>query len=217
MLVTTTTKMAHPTSHNYPFLSHQLQSQAHPKVAEPVRGATVLYGVSAGKKIVPVSRDLLRQSIDQFDRVLIEADGAQSLPLKIHAERDPVIVRETTVVIALMGLQALGKMLDERTMYLSSHYRRLTGDASVRVDFATYRRLLEHPEGVFKRCENQRVVLCCNQSDGIDAESCRELMETLQSGWTGKSYVLLCCSLREGSIAVYREVTGQGGVDGELV
>ena len=217
VLVTTTTKMVHPDSHDYPFLSRQLQSQAFQQEAEPICGATVLYGVSAGNKMLPVGSDLLRRSIERFDRVLIEADGARGLPLKIHSERDPVIVEETTAVLAVMGLQAWGKRLDERTLYLSSRYRMLTEDASERVDFNTYRRLLEHPEGVFKRGGNRHIVLCCNQSDEVDDAVCEQLMKELGRGWVGRSYWLLCCSLHAGSIVAYREVKGEGGSAGELV
>lgn len=45
--------------------------------------------------------------------VLIEADGARRLPLKAPAEYEPVILPETTHVLSVYGLDALGKRLDE--------------------------------------------------------------------------------------------------------
>lgn len=52
---------------------------------------------------------LLRQNIP----VLIEADGARRLPLKVPGEQEPVIVPETTHVLSLYGLDAVGKKLEE--------------------------------------------------------------------------------------------------------
>lgn len=45
--------------------------------------------------------------------VLIEADGARRLPHKAPAEHEPVILPETTHVLSVYGLDALGKRLDE--------------------------------------------------------------------------------------------------------
>ncbi len=45
--------------------------------------------------------------------VLIEADGARRLPLKVPAGHEPVILPETTHVLSVYGLDALGKRLDE--------------------------------------------------------------------------------------------------------
>lgn len=220
VLVTTTTKMAHPTLHDYPFSSLQLQNRTHPKIAEPIPGATVLYGISEGVKIAGVSGDMFTQSITRFDRVLVEADGARNLPLKIHAVRDPVIPRETTAVIALMGMQALGKRLDDRVMYLCSRYRIITGDRSAMVTPRVYRRLLEVPEGVFKQCGDRPTVVCCNQSDTVDEQTCADLVEALAYQWTGRDYTLLCCSMHAGRIVTYREIGGSErseGVYGESV
>jgi len=45
--------------------------------------------------------------------VVIEADGARGLPCKAPAGHEPVILPQTDVVIAVMGLDALGKPVRE--------------------------------------------------------------------------------------------------------
>lgn len=45
--------------------------------------------------------------------VLIEADGAKRLPLKAPAEHEPVILKETTHVVYVCGLDAAGKPFQE--------------------------------------------------------------------------------------------------------
>jgi probable selenium-dependent hydroxylase accessory protein YqeC len=48
-----------------------------------------------------------------FDWILVEADGAAGRPLKAPAEHEPVIPTCSTVVVAVAGLDVLGKCLTE--------------------------------------------------------------------------------------------------------
>lgn len=45
--------------------------------------------------------------------VLIEADGARRLPLKVPAEHEPVIPEMTTHVLSVYGLDSIGKKIGE--------------------------------------------------------------------------------------------------------
>ena len=45
--------------------------------------------------------------------VLIEADGARRLPLKVPAEHEPVIPEMTTCVLSVYGLDSIGKKIEE--------------------------------------------------------------------------------------------------------
>lgn len=45
--------------------------------------------------------------------VLIEADGARRLPLKVPAQHEPVIPVQTTCVLSVYGLDSIGKKIEE--------------------------------------------------------------------------------------------------------
>lgn len=45
--------------------------------------------------------------------VLIEADGARKLPLKVPGEQEPVILPETTHVFSVYGLDAVGQRIED--------------------------------------------------------------------------------------------------------
>ena len=47
------------------------------------------------------------------DCVLTEADGAHNLPLKAPAEHEPVIPREAALVVAVLGLDGIGKPISQ--------------------------------------------------------------------------------------------------------
>ena len=56
---------------------------------------------------------LLAQILDEADAVIIEADGAHMRPCKAPEAHEPVILPQTDIVIGVMGVEALGRMVDE--------------------------------------------------------------------------------------------------------
>ncbi|MBP3655721.1 MAG: putative selenium-dependent hydroxylase accessory protein YqeC [Clostridia bacterium] len=68
----------------------------------------------------------LEQILDEADAVLIEADGARKLPCKAPAVHEPVIIPRTDIVIAVMGLDALGQAIDDCCLR-SDHVQRILG------------------------------------------------------------------------------------------
>lgn len=56
-----------------------------------------------------VGTELLAQSLDAADVVLVEADGARMLPLKAPAAHEPVIPEQSNAVVTVAGLDAIGQ------------------------------------------------------------------------------------------------------------
>ena len=52
---------------------------------------------------------LLRRSMSLADITFIEADGSKHYPVKVPREGEPVILPECDIVLAVMGLSAIGK------------------------------------------------------------------------------------------------------------
>jgi probable selenium-dependent hydroxylase accessory protein YqeC len=63
----------------------------------------------------------------RFQWILIEADGAAGRPLKTPAPHEPVIPEETTALVAVIGLDAVGGLLTDDLVFRSALYARLTG------------------------------------------------------------------------------------------
>lgn len=66
-----------------------------------------------GGKLGSLPEMLLDQLWDLEIPVLIEADGARRMPLKVPAAHEPVIHSRTTHVLSVYGLDAVGKMLKD--------------------------------------------------------------------------------------------------------
>jgi probable selenium-dependent hydroxylase accessory protein YqeC len=200
--------MAHPRVYHYPFAHEVIESDNQRLPVQPYAGATVLYGRDFGEKIAAVDQQSLLFAIKKFDRVIIEADGARRAPLKIHAERDPVISDQATLVIAVVGLSALGRSLDERVMYLHDRYRLLTGDSSTRVSPMVYQKLLEHPEGLLKGCGERDVVVCCNQSDAISNSEMKQIIDTVTSTSVKRPFTLMVGSWHQDRLEYMQKISG---------
>ena len=75
----------------------------------------VVVGIDEGKKLSSLPLSELEKFKDYADIVLIEADGAKRLPIKIpREENEPVIPACSDVCIVCMGIDAVGKSLKEK-------------------------------------------------------------------------------------------------------
>ena len=79
------------------------------------QGRIVCTGSIAEKetKLAVPEEGAYRFLLDRADAVFIEADGSKRLPLKYPAPWEPVIPEETTHIVAVAGLSALGRPAEE--------------------------------------------------------------------------------------------------------
>lgn len=107
VFVTTTTYMMEPEEK---YRAHNIEE------AERIwaEGRYVVAGKSAqGGKITKLDQGELEEYEKRSQVVLIEADGAKRMPCKVPADHEPVILPECDVVVGVMGMDSLGKPLEE--------------------------------------------------------------------------------------------------------
>lgn len=68
---------------------------------------------SKPRKIKGVQSSLSKTFIKLADFVLVEADGAKRLPLKMPASHEPVIFEGSDLVVGVCGIDAIGKTIKE--------------------------------------------------------------------------------------------------------
>jgi probable selenium-dependent hydroxylase accessory protein YqeC len=82
------------------------------------------------------------------DLVLVEADGARGLSLKVPAPHEPVIPGSTTLVVVVAALDVLGRPLDAASVHRLELVCAATGAApGVRVGPSLLAAALAHPSG----------------------------------------------------------------------
>lgn len=78
---------------------------------QPPRGSVFFFGKEASaEKIGPP--DFLSLLPARFDRILLEADGAQRKPLKFPASHEPVLPEFTDALLVIAGLSSLQQPLE---------------------------------------------------------------------------------------------------------
>jgi len=143
----------------------------------------------------------------QVHHLLIEADGAAGHPLKAPAEHEPVIPRSVTMVVAMMGLEAVNARLDEATAFRVEQVRTVTGlDTGDLLTPSALSKVFLHPAGLFRGApEGSRKVAFLNKGDLIKEETkAAELADLLLSDRVKNIERVILGSLKMG---VYQVIT----------
>lgn len=102
------------TTHIYPAAPEDCRLRLAAPTAEELAAAlgspgVVCAGVPAGEKFSALAPDVWAAACGAADYIVCEADGAHRLPLKLHRADEPVVPAETTHVLIVLGLSALGR------------------------------------------------------------------------------------------------------------
>ena len=173
VLVTTTTRIFVPTADQADTLLVNADPSEILRQAAGCRAATAGRSVEAGKLMGYAPEDIrIFSESGLFDWILVEADGSARRPLKAPAEHEPVIPGTTTVLLAVAGLEVLGKPLSEELVFRSEIAGRLMGLAAGEViTEPAMVCLLAHPLGSFKGAPSRaRRFIFLNKAD--DPERC---------------------------------------------
>ena len=134
VLTTTTTKIFKPTLQQSPATIISEDSETILKEARSLLRDTFHLSAAAGlesanDKLIGLQPGVIEQilSANIFDYILIEADGAARRSLKACASYEPVVPHFTDTIIALAGLDAVGKPLTEEWVFRSDVYSSITG------------------------------------------------------------------------------------------
>ena len=134
VITTTTTKIYVPSQKQS---AHIVASESVEDILSQVRKLVKKYphvttaaGYSTDKRkligLSPESVDVLRES-DLFQWIIVEADGAAGKTLKAPAPHEPVIPESTRTLVAVSGLNAVGKPLTDQWVFRPEVFSMLTG------------------------------------------------------------------------------------------
>jgi len=116
-------------------------------------------------KLIAPKKDVLAALLAQADAVLIEADGAKRMTVKVPAEHEPVILPETDIVIGIAGVDALGGAVDA-VCFRAEHARLLLGcDGAHRLTADDLATILLSAQGARKYVDDQTYYAVLNKCD----------------------------------------------------
>lgn len=115
-----------------------------------VGSETLLKGKQAGVEAEVIDALASRAAALGIAAIVVEGDGSRTLPVKAPAEHEPVIAPSTTLVLAALGLDAIGAPLIEDRVHRPERIRTILGLPAVgdeRLTPAQAVALLLHPDG----------------------------------------------------------------------
>ena len=160
VLLTTTTNLFLPNKAYYAETEAEVEALwAEGKIAiigTPLRGK--------GKLGAPAP-DFLDRMLEKCDAAFIEADGSKRYPCKVPKEGEPVFHPKTDVVIAVMGLSALGRPLKDVCFRkeLAAEHLEVEEDHILTEEDAA--KLLSAPWGARKDVGDRKFCVVLNQCD----------------------------------------------------
>jgi probable selenium-dependent hydroxylase accessory protein YqeC len=173
VVTTTTTKILEPASGETAFLfihpdedkikefvlTH-LDQYHHITLARERLESGKLKGVSSG-----LVNDLWNSR--EIDTIIVEADGAAGRPVKAPREKEPVIPSNTTLVVAILGVDGEGTELNEANVFQAERVSKMTGIAmGEKITNEAMAVLMTHSEGIFKGApSSSKVIAFLNKVD----------------------------------------------------
>jgi len=173
VVTTTTTKILEPSVRETAFLfvncdeeklkqsvfSH-LKKYKHITIVSERLELGKLKGVSSG-----LVNDLWNSH--EIDYLIIEADGASGCPIKAPREKEPVIPSNTTLVIAILGVDGVGIELNEKNAFQPELISKMTGiSVGEKMTDEAMAVLITEPGGIFKGAPpSSRVIAFLNKVD----------------------------------------------------
>jgi molybdenum cofactor cytidylyltransferase len=168
-VLTTTTKMGSGTIPDMATLVDPTDAEV--DSALTTDGSVLVWGDVTDTKATGVSPTRTGTWFDLADHVVVEADGSRQRPFKAPAPHEPVIPERSTIVVSVMGADALGRVIWDqchRPMRVAalaecSPFERLTPRAAAAV--------LSHPDGARKSVPpGARFAVVINRADLDDAD-----------------------------------------------
>ena len=160
-------------------ISNELETHGHVFVGQRALPSGKVQGID------PAFADTLYAEVAP-DYQILEADGSAGRPLKAPSLHEPVIPSTTTVVIAVMGLEALNAPLGPEVVFRAERFAQLTGAApGMRLGPGLVSRIFQGENGLFRGAppSARRIAFLnkvdLNTTNGEAAENLKQLKEFL--------------------------------------
>ncbi|MBN1254035.1 MAG: putative selenium-dependent hydroxylase accessory protein YqeC [Deltaproteobacteria bacterium] len=157
VITTTTTKIFEPTPDQTPFLIIEAdEGRAMTSIKEGLlHNGHVTFAAQRFPegKIGGVDPQLIDKMARELsvDHIIVEADGAKRLPIKAPGDQEPVIPTATTLLIPIVGIDALGKPLNGEQAFRPERIAELTEtQLGAPITPQLIATIMIHPQGLMK-------------------------------------------------------------------
>ncbi len=177
VITTTTTKILEPSSYETPLLlleadTEKMMRRLLQNLDRYPHITLAMHRLPHGK-LKGIAPELVMRIAEsgRVSYIIVEADGAAHKPLKAPNATEPVISQNTSLLIPVVGIDALGSRLTEEDVFRAEIVSKLTGlPLGSTVSAEAIATLITHPEGITKGSQAQvRIMPLINKVDLPDS------------------------------------------------
>ena len=197
-LLTTSTKIYKPKNENYDYIYTSIEDYKYDNIK---KGITVLSKDInyENNKLIGIDDKELEEVINDFDVVIIEADGSRSLPLKGWKKHEPPILNRTNKTIGIIPINVLGKKINEDEIYGYEEFKNFLSCEDI-IDKEVVGRICTSSDGIFKNSRGKLYLYINKVESDEDLKEAFDLANYLKNNISGNPFDFkICCgSLKKG-------------------
>ena len=140
----------------------------------------IVSAMAESEKVLGIEPMLVDEiaALDEVDAVIVEADGARGRPFKAPDAHEPVIPAATTLLVPVIGIDAVGARLDDEHAHRAERITALAGaHVGAVIEAELVARVIAHAQGGLKnRPARARVIPFINKvQDDAQRRAAREI------------------------------------------
>ncbi|MFA9424570.1 MAG: selenium cofactor biosynthesis protein YqeC, partial [Sedimentibacter sp.] len=205
VLLTTSTKIIKPSNENYDYIYTSMEDYINDSTNRK-KGLTVLSkGInSVNQKMLGIDDEFLEKIINDYDIVLIEADGSRNLPLKGWKKHEPPILSKTNKIVGVFPVDMLGKRINKDKIYGFEEFQTFINNE----DFVcndVVGRICSNENGIFKNSRGELYFFINHANNDEGLNKAFELAKYLKNFIVGNPFDFKICigSLKKGEFYEY--------------
>lgn len=187
ILVTTTTAIYLPEKEKYDEIIIDNSKNIIEKLINIKNKPIVLIGskISSENKVLGVKSEFLDiiNKKKVFDYILVEADGSKEKPIKCPSEYEPVVPNSTSLIVGIIGLDAIGKRVNNMNVHRVDLFEKVIGckeNDILSIDHII--ELIKNKNGLFGNChDNIGKIVLLNKFDVLNKEKQVELSNKIKN------------------------------------
>lgn len=181
VLITTTTAIFFPESNTYDKVLITADENMGIFVRESGKICVLGSRVTSENKLLGINKSFIDAVYNSsiFDFILVEGDGSRRLSIKAPAGYEPVIPKYTSVVIGVIGLDSLGRRINNTSVHRPEIFCNVTKmNMNDIIDSSCIVKLVSNHNGIFKSApQNSTKYLILNKADNYVLRSKGEFIK----------------------------------------
>lgn len=184
VLITTSTKIRRPKEDEADYIYDSFSE--YKKSYEKNMITAIGEKIPEKNKLSAIAEEDLLKIKDDFDYILIEADGCRNMPLKMWKNYEPVIYNMSSKTISVFSAKTIDRKISSEFIYNFHEFKKVI-DRDV-VDKFVFEKLIKYEPGPFTNSRGEKFVFF-NQVENREEEiRTREIIEYLKRKTQGIYY-----------------------------